>query len=125
MKCEHQLALALVLSSALASPVVLAGTADVVSARALCSEKGVCSFEVTVSHADQGWSHYADRWEVLAPGGEILATRVLHHPHVREQPFTRALRDVQIPAAVTEVTIRAHDSVHGFGGAELTVEISR
>jgi hypothetical protein len=104
---------------------VLAGPADVVSARAQCSEKGVCTFQVTVSHADQGWSHYADRWEVLAPGGEILATRVLQHPHVREQPFTRALRDVPIPASVTEVTIRAHDSVHGFGGAELTVEVPR
>ena len=125
MKHEHQLALAVVLSSALASPMAVAGPADVTSARAQCSERRICTFKVTVNHADEGWSHYADRWEVVAPGGEILAARVLRHPHVGEQPFTRTLTNVPIPASVTEVTIRAHDSVHGYGGAELTVEVAR
>jgi hypothetical protein len=44
-----------------------------------------------VRHEDVGWQHYADRWEVLASGGEVLATRVLAHPHVDEQPFVRNL----------------------------------
>ena len=26
-------------------------------------------FDVTISHPDTGWDHYADGWEVLAPDG--------------------------------------------------------
>lgn len=111
----------LVLISARAS---LAGPADVVAASAECSAS-VCSFVVTVRHDDEGWSHYADAWEVLAPDGAVLATRVLRHPHVEEQPFTRELRGVQVPAALESVRIRARDSVHGFGGRELVVPLER
>ena len=99
-----------------------AGEADVVAARAECAAR-VCRFFVTVRHADEGWKHYADRYEVLAPDGSVLATRVLQHPHVAEQPFTRALTGVRIPAGLEEVRLRAHDLVHGYGGAELRVGI--
>jgi hypothetical protein len=106
----------------LAAPAA-AGEADVVSARARCSAERVCEFTVTLRHADEGWRHYADRFEVLGPGGEPLATRELRHPHVNEQPFTRSLEGVQIPAGVSAVRLRARDSLHGFGGAELEVAI--
>jgi hypothetical protein len=99
-----------------------AGEADVVAARAECAER-MCRFFVTVRHADEGWKHYADRYEVLAPDGSVLATRVLQHPHVEEQPVTRALGGVRIPAGITRVRVRAHDLVHGYGGAETSVEI--
>lgn len=103
----------------------LAGPADVVAATARCSAASVCSFDVTVRHADEGWEHYADRWEVVGPDGRVLATRVLRHPHVNEQPFTRSLGGVAIPVSISTVSIRAHDSVHGFGGAEMTVHLER
>jgi len=99
-----------------------AGEADVVAARAVCAER-VCRFFVTVRHADEGWKHYADRYEVLAPDGSVLATRVLQHPHVEEQPVTRRLDGVRIPAGIARVRVRAHDLVHGHGGAEASVEI--
>lgn len=99
-----------------------AGLADVVSASADCSDS-VCSFLVTVRHDDEGWDHYANAWEVVAPDGTVLATRVLRHPHVDEQPFTRGLRGVHIPPGVTTVRIRARDSVHGFGGREVEVHL--
>ena len=99
-----------------------AGLADVVAASADCSPT-TCTFTVTVRHADEGWSHYADSWEVLAPDGRVLATRVLEHPHVEEQPFMRELRGVAVPSDVTSVRIRAHDSVHGFGGREMVVHL--
>jgi hypothetical protein len=54
-----------------------------------------------------------------------LGTRVLYHPHVDEQPFTRSLGGVRIPAEVTSVILRAHDSVHGAGGREVVVELPR
>lgn len=74
-----------------------------------------CDFAVTLRHADNGWSHYANRWEILSPAGEALATRTLHHPHDDEQPFTRGLNNVVIPDAVNEVLVRGNDSVHGAG----------
>ncbi len=55
----------------------------------------------------------------------MLGTRVLLHPHETEQPFTRALGGVKIPENVAEVTLRAHDRVHGYGGQELTVELPK
>lgn len=101
----------------------LAGKADVVAARAEC--EATCSFVVTLRHADTGWDHYADRFEVLDPDGNVLATRVLQHPHVHEQPFTRALGGVRLPEGVERVRIRAGDSRHGLGGAELELAIER
>jgi hypothetical protein len=102
-----------------------AGVADVIAAQTNCDAGGVCRFDVTVRHADAGWDHYADRFEILSEAGEILGTRVLRHPHVDEQPFTRSLLEVAVPAAIRRVRIRAHDSVHGDGGAEIVVELSR
>ncbi|MEM7488943.1 MAG: hypothetical protein AAF390_07435 [Pseudomonadota bacterium] len=74
-------------------------------------------FDVTVSHGDTGWDHYADGWEVLGPDGARLGYRELLHPHVEEQPFTRSLGGVQIPDGVDTVTVRAHDNVDGWGDA--------
>jgi hypothetical protein len=113
------------LALVLLAPAALAGEADVVAAEAHCSEHRACRFVVTVRHGDEGWKHYADRWEVLTPDGELIATRVLRHPHVEEQPFTRALPAVKIPTSIEKVRIRAHDSVHGYGGEEVEVEIPR
>ena len=101
-----------------------AGPADVVSASAECSAS-ICTFVVTVRHDDEGWSHYANAWEILTPEGSVLATRVLRHPHVGEQPFTRELRGVKVPAALTSVRIRARDSVHGIGGREVVVLLGK
>ena len=114
--------------SLLAAPLYSAGhagEADVVDVRATETSAGVWRLDVTVSHADAGWDHYADRWEVIGPDGAVLGTRVLLHPHVNEQPFTRSLSGVAMPAGVDRLRLRAHDSVHAFGGAEMTVELRR
>lgn len=81
---------------------------------------GGWTFNVTVSHGDTGWDHYADGWSVFAPDGEELGHRKLLHPHVEEQPFTRSLSGVYVPPDLPHVVIRARDSVHGWGeGIEL------
>ena len=100
-----------------------AGEADVLQVKANQSGS-TWSFSVTVQHADEGWDHYADRWEVVTVVGEVLGTRVLAHPHVGEQPFTRSLGGVEIPAGLKEVVIRARDSVHEYGGAEVSVKLT-
>lgn len=102
-----------------------AGEADVVEAFIKQSNDGTYRFDVTVAHADTGWEHYADAFEILSPDGTILGTRVLAHPHVDEQPFTRSLSGVEIPADIQEVRVRARDSVHEYGGAEITLAVPR
>lgn len=101
----------------------IAGEADVVNVEVGSSGETAYNFAVTVRHADTGWEHYADKWDILDDKGNILATRVLHHPHVNEQPFTRSLSGVEIPQSITKVNIRAHDSVHGYGGKGVTVDL--
>ncbi len=71
-------------------------------------------FTVTLKHADTGWDHYADAWRVVTEDGKVLGERTLYHPHVDEQPFTRGLGDVKIPAEIKKVYIEAHDKVHGW-----------
>ncbi len=108
----------------LSTGLVQAGEADVVGVKAEQAADGTWRFDVTVAHADEGWDHYANKWEVVGPDGTVLATRVLAHPHENEQPFTRSTSGVVIPEGVDEVTIRAGDSVHDLGGKELTVKVN-
>lgn len=103
---------------------LLAGEADVIAATAEPNGEGRWTFSATIRHADTGWDHYADRFDIVGPDGVVLGERILHHPHVDEQPFTRSLRGVVVPDGITEVTVRAHDSVHGLGGAEITVKLN-
>jgi len=101
-----------------------AGEADVLDARA--TRMGdAWRFDVTVRHSDTGWDHYADAWRIVGPDGTVHGVRILYHPHVGEQPFTRSLAGVSIPADVTSVVIEAHDSVDGWGGRTATVVLPR
>lgn len=100
-----------------------AGEADVEEATATRASDGTWTFNVTVRHADEGWHHYANRWDVITPDGTVLGTRTLFHPHENEQPFTRSLTGVVVPDGVKVVTIRANDSVHGEGGKELQLTL--
>ena len=101
----------------------LAGEADVLDVVVACNSESICRFDVTVKHDDEGWNHFANRWEVVSPDGEILATRVLAHPHDNEQPFTRSLANVRIPSDLSEVVVRAHDLQHEYGGEEFVVKL--
>ena len=89
------------------------------------------TFHVTVEHPDTGWEDYANGWDVVTPQGRVLKpdpedafTRVLLHPHVEEQPFTRSQRGVVVPENVTQVRVRAHDIIDGFGGREVVVDLT-
>ena len=106
------------------SSTAFSGEVDVVAVELEKGNDGIYRFDVTLRHTDIGWDHYADRWEVLAPDGTTLGTRVLAHPHVDEQPFTRSLSGVKIPKDVKKVEIRGHDSVHAFGGKTMVVDLN-
>lgn len=102
-----------------------AGEADVIKVEVKMKDNNIYNFDVTVSHQDEGWDHYADKWDIISPDGTVLSTRTLHHPHVNEQPFTRSLSAVKVPEEVDDVTVRAHDSVHEYGGKVVTLELPR
>ncbi len=99
-----------------------AGEVEIVSASVNCETS--CAFTVTLKHSDQGWSHYANQWDVLTLDGKLLKSRVLYHPHDQEQPFTRSLSGVSIPEGVTQVKIRARDSKHGYSDQEVVLNLS-
>lgn len=72
-------------------------------------DDGRFDFAATVRHRDD----------------EVYGTRELLHPHDAEQPFTRSLRAVALPDDVTVVKVHAKCSVHGYGGREVIVDLTR
>jgi hypothetical protein len=80
---------------------------------------------VRLRHDDAGWDHYADEWRVVDSSGEVLGRRVLYHPHVDEQPFTRSQAGIRIPPDASRVYIEAHDTVHGWSPDRLEVDPAR
>ncbi len=105
--------------------------ADVTYVRAVQNTETTWTFYVTVEHPDTGWEDYADGWDVVLPDGTVITpdtsssfTRLLLHPHENEQPFTRSQSGINIPAEASIVTVRAHDIVDGFGGQEITVDLT-
>lgn len=109
----------------LSTSSALAGEADILSATATQDIRGTWTVSATILHADTGWEHYADRFDVLDEDGNLLGSRTLFHPHVDEQPFTRSLSALAIPDQVSTITVRAHDSVHELGGATVEVMLAR
>ncbi len=99
--------------------LVSAGQVEIINVEVACSSS--CTFSVTLKHADEGWDHYANQWDVMTMDGRLLKSRVLYHPHVDEQPFTRSLSGVKIPAGTTRVKVRAKDLKHGYSLQEYTI----
>ena len=105
--------------------IARADQAKVLRVVAHCNADSICRFDVTIRHADTGWKHYADRFEILDENGKLLATKVLRHPHVHEQPFTRSLAGVEIDPELVAVYVRARDKVDGYSALSEKVELVR
>ncbi|MDH5424491.1 MAG: hypothetical protein OEY29_05830 [Gammaproteobacteria bacterium] len=95
------------------SQIVLANEVKIVDVSLVSKGAQHYRVNVTLLHEDTGWDHYADGWKILDENKKVIGQRILHHPHVNEQPFTRSLHDVVIPEAVQFIYIRAHDKIHG------------
>ena len=105
-------------------PALTAQADPAVVERVTLNERaGTWTVSVTISHGDTGWDDYADGWRVETPDGTILGTRILHHPHVEEQPFTRSLSGVEIGGEVTDIVIRTRTNVTGWAD-EVSAPIS-
>ncbi len=101
-----------------------AGEVEVVNA-ALERYSGQWTVRVTLKHEDRGWKHYADAWRIVDEKGQLIATRTLHHPHDKEQPFTRNLSGVNIPANTSVIFIEAHDKKHGWSPDRLRIDLRK
>lgn len=89
------------------------------------NSNGRWTVNVTLKHDDTGWNHYADEWRLVDDKGNVLADRVLFHPHVDEQPFTRGLGGVELPKGIATIYVEAHDKVHGWTSHRLKVDMSK
>lgn len=81
------------------------------------------SVRVTMSSPYDTPERYADAWRVLTVDGEVLGVRELTHDHATEQPFTRALNNVEIPADATSVLVEGRDLVNGWSGDPVEFEL--
>lgn len=104
---------------------VLAGNVEILAAEFHNTGGTYWSVNVTLKHEDTGWKHYADNWQIVDSEGKILADRVLFHPHVYEQPFTRSLENIHIPMSTKIVYIKAHDKVHGWTENRIIVDLDK
>jgi hypothetical protein len=80
-------------------------------------------FDVTVSSPYDTPQRYADAFRVVGAKGEVYGERKLLHDHAGEQPFTRDLYGIAIPAGVRSVVVEARDQRHGYGGRRLEVAL--
>jgi hypothetical protein len=99
------------------------GCADVIDVVVTIEKAGSYRFDVTVRSADTGWDKYADLWEIRAPDGRVVGERVLAHPHVDEQPFTRSQSGIGIPLGIGSVMVAARDTIAGFCGDVFEVKL--
>jgi hypothetical protein len=95
---------------------------DVLAAR-ITPRGPAFDFDVTISSPYDTPERYADAFRVLAPDGKLLGERILFHDHADEQPFTRDLHGVAIPAGIRSVMIEARDKQYGYGGKSITVAL--
>jgi hypothetical protein len=105
--------------------VAVAGDVSVLMADFRSAGGNHWAVNVTLKHNDSGWDHYADNWRVVDADGNVLGDRVLFHPHVDEQPFTRGINSVLVPEGTNTVYIEAHDKKHGWTGKRLQVDIGK
>lgn len=95
---------------------------DVVSVKMASRGAQVFDFAVTVSSPYDTPQRYADAYRVMGEDGKVYGERILLHDHAGEQPFTRELYGVNIPAGVRVIVVQARDQRYGYGGK--TVEIA-
>jgi len=96
---------------------------DVLAATIKATGPGIYSVSATLSSPYDSPERYADGWRVVGPDGTVYGERPLAHDHAGEQPFTRSVSGVAIPAGVAEVTIEGRDQVSGWGGDTVTIAV--
>lgn len=96
---------------------------DVIDVKIKARGANTFDFDVTISSPYDTPQRYADAFRVSATTGQVFGERKLLHDHADEQPFTRDLHGVTIPATIRQVVVQARDMKYGYGGKTLTVNL--
>jgi hypothetical protein len=96
---------------------------DVVGVKVQLRGGDAFDFDVTMTSPYDTAERYADAFRIVGPDGKELGVRVLLHDHKDEQPFTRELTGVRVPAGVRQVTVQGRDQRSGYGGKTMTVAL--
>lgn len=80
-------------------------------------------FDVTIASPYDTPQRYADAFRVISADGIQYGERVLLHDHADEQPFTRDLHGVTVPAGMRAVVVQARDRKFGYGGKSVQVQL--
>jgi hypothetical protein len=107
------------------SHISKANDISILAAAIIHQSHGEYLVNVKLEHHDTGWQHYADEWRLVDDKGNILGSRVLQHPHINEQPFTRALSNIKLGSGLETIYIEAHDKVHGWTKNRLMIDLSK
>jgi hypothetical protein len=94
---------------------------DVVDLKVEARGSNRFDFDFTLSSPYDTPQRYADAFKVLEAQDKQLGERVLLHYHQTEQPFTRDLHGVMIPAGVRVVTVQGRDQKYGYDGKTIQV----
>jgi hypothetical protein len=108
-----------------ASPDPTALFPDVIEVEIEAESGGTYRFDVTISSPYDSPERYADAWRILDLDGNVHGTRELAHHHAGEQPFTRSLSGVDLPADVDSVVVEGRDLIGGWGGATVDAAVPR
>jgi hypothetical protein len=96
---------------------------DVVDVKVQARGNNRFDFDVTLSSPYDTPQRYADAFTVTDAQNKQLGERVLLHDHQTEQPFTRDLYGVIVPAGVRVVTVQGRDQKYGYGGKTMQVNL--
>lgn len=96
---------------------------DVIAVAVRAAGPATFDFDVTISSTYDTPERYADAFRVVGADGRVYGERVLLHDHAGEQPFTRDLYGVKIPASVRGVVVQARDRKYGYGGRQVELDL--
>ena len=103
--------------------------ADVLRVRALQEGETLWRFEVTIQHPDTGAKDRVDGWDLLLPDDSVVkpvpgsAFTQAIDGEISTQPEVHVQTGIVIPVDTELLRVRAHDSVDGFGGRELLIDM--
>ena len=80
-------------------------------------------FDVTLSSPYDTPQRYADAFRLKSLEGKVYGERILLHDHQNEQPFTRDLYGVTIPAGIRLVVVEGRDQKYGYGGKTMQITL--
>jgi hypothetical protein len=96
---------------------------DIVAVKVRTAQAGTFDFDVTVSSLYDTPIRYADGIRARSKDGQVYGERKLVHDHADEQPFTRDMYGVKVPAGISAVVIEARDLRYGYGGKTQVVQL--